>query len=198
MNKKDNSWLKPLVHESDRQLVELAQAGDLDAFEILYHRHKDRLYTVAVGILGNHNDAQDIVQEAYLRSFSRLEKLRKETSILAYLLRVVSNAAIDILRSRRTSATVPFEGANQGVDAIPDVQRSPETAVEEANRDSILREALLALPQDQRVVVVLHHIEGLPVQEIAKQLKIPVGTVKSRLGRAREALRKKLYGKLEG
>lgn len=198
MNIKDNSRLKPLAQESDKHLVELAQAGNLDAFETLYHRHKERLYTVAVGILGNHSDAQDIVQEAYLRSFSRLEKLRKETSILAYLLRIVSNAAIDILRFRKTSHTVPLEGANQGIDEIPDAQRNPEVAMEEANRVSILQEALLTLPADQRVVVVMHHIEGLPVQDIAEQLKIPVGTVKSRLGRARETLRRKLQGKLEG
>lgn len=198
MSMKDNSRLEPLVHESDQRLVELAQAGNLDAFEMLYHRHKDRLYTVAVGITGNPVDAQDIVQEAYLRSFSRLEKLRKETSILAYLLRVVSNAAIDILRFRKTSNTVPWEGANHGIDEMPDVQRNPEVAMEEANRVSILREALLDLPTEQRVVVVLHHIEGLPVQDIAEQLKIPVGTVKSRLGRARETLRRKLHGKLEG
>ncbi|HWP31956.1 MAG TPA: RNA polymerase sigma factor [Fimbriimonadales bacterium] len=190
--------MKPLAQESDKHLVELAQAGNLDAFETLYHRHKERLYTVAVGILGNHSDAQDIVQEAYLRSFSRLEKLRKETSILAYLLRIVSNAAIDILRFRKTSHTVPLEGANQGIDEIPDAQRNPEVAMEEANRVSILQEALLTLPADQRVVVVMHHIEGLPVQDIAEQLKIPVGTVKSRLGRARETLRRKLQGKLEG
>lgn len=198
MDMKDDSRLKPLAQESDTHLVELAQAGNLDAFEVLYHRYKDRLYTVAVGILGNHSDAQDIVQEAYLRSFSRLDKLRKETSILAYMLRVVSNAAIDVLRFRKTSNAVPLEGANQGIDEIPDTQRSPEVAMEEATRMSILQEALLALPADQRVVVVMHHIEGLPVQAIAEQLRIPVGTVKSRLGRAREALRRKLQGKLEG
>jgi len=178
----------------DGDLVEQAQKGRGDAFEKLYHRHLDKLYSLAYGIVGNPSDARDVVQETFLKAFERLPKLRRDGAILGYLCRTASNAAIDILRSRRTSKVVHLDDV--GGDSLPSQDSDPKETLESKLDDRALAAALMQLSDDHRVVVVLHHLEGCSVEEIANRLDIPPGTVKSRLGRAREALRRRLLGKV--
>lgn len=185
-----------LTQLSDTDLLGLAQEGQRAAFETLFHRHQDRIYSIALGILGNSGDARDIVQETFFRAFRRLRTLDRERGLLAYLCKTASNAAIDALRNRRMGKVVSLEvQVAAGFDA-PDVRLGPEgVALRGVQSETVLNE-VIKLPDDQRVVVVLHHLEGLPLQDIAARLRIPVGTVKSRLGRGRDSLRRKLVGKI--
>lgn len=178
----------------DGDLVELAQKGREDAFEKLYHRHIDKLYSLAYGIVGNQSDAKDVVQETFLKAFQRLPKLRRDGAILGYLCRTASNAAIDVLRARKSSHVVNLDDAK--ADLLPTDEPDPKDALQSKINNSALAAALMQLSDDHRVVVVLHHLEGCPVEEIAHRLALPTGTVKSRLGRAREALRRRLLGKV--
>lgn len=181
---------------TDGELVGLAQKGERPAFEELFHRHRDRLYTLALGITGDQNEAGDVVQETFLRAYKRLHALEKDRSLIAYLCRTASNTAIDVLRARRQNKTVSLdEHADLGLDAQA-VRLGPDGTVIRDHQAAILMEAVVALPEDQRVVIVLHHLEDIGIAEISERLKIPAGTVKSRLGRGREILRKKLEGKV--
>jgi RNA polymerase sigma-70 factor (ECF subfamily) len=192
---KDNPT-PPMSYDADAELVELAQAGQRAAFENLFHRHQDRVYSVALGIVGNSSDAKDVVQETFLRAFRRLKSLRKDGGVTAYLCKTAANAAIDIVRARKTGRSVSMEAISESGIDIADLSRGPEALAESRTDNESLMAALLSLPEDQRTVLVLHHLQEMRVDEIAARLRIPIGTVKSRLGRGREALRRRLTGKI--
>ncbi len=181
---------------SDGELLGLAQSGQRAAFEVLFHRHQDRVYSIALGILGDANEARDVVQETFLRAYKRLGSLNQDKGLLAYICRTASNAAIDILRSRRPARTVSLDARFElGFDTA-DPQSTPDIQVIRDSQADVVLDAVVSLPEEQRLVIVLHHLEGLQLDEISSRLKIPVGTVKSRLGRGREMLRRKLVGRV--
>ena len=190
----EESPIDEALHLQDGDLVERAQKGREDAFETLYYRHLDKLYTLAYGIVGNQADARDVVQETFLKALKKLPKLRPDGAILGYLCRTASNAAIDVLRARRSSHTVHFDDVQ--AETLPSDDADPKEALELKLNNAALTAAMMQLSEDHRVVVVLHHLEGCSVEEIASRLALPVGTVKSRLGRARETLRRRLLGKV--
>ena len=190
----EESSIDQALHLQDGDLVELAQKGREDAFEKLYYRHLDKLYSLAYGIVGNQADARDVVQETFLKAYQRLSTLRRDGAIFGYLCRTASNAAIDVLRARRSSQVVHLDDVK--ADTMPSNEPDPDGALEANINHSALTAALMQLSEDHRVVIVLHHLEGCPVEEIAERLALPTGTVKSRLGRAREALRRRLLGKV--
>ncbi len=189
-----SEWKSPgsLSLLADEVLIELAQKGQRSAFETLFQRYRDRIYTLAYGILGNSSDAKDVVQTTFLKVYKHLGRLKKEPGVGAFLARVATNTAIDILRTKKASPAIPLDEGIIASQASP--SERPDIYLEKKTTREILMQALAKLPEEQRIVIVLHHLEGLPVETIAKRLKIPAGTVKSRLGRGREALRRKLKG----
>jgi RNA polymerase sigma-70 factor (ECF subfamily) len=176
----------------DGELVELAQRGQRAAFESLFHRHQNRIYTLALGIVGNEWDARDVVQETFVKTFQRLANLDKDGAVAAYLCKTASNTAIDVLRRRHGSEIMLSEDLieNEGYQSAV---LGPDEALRKSIHSEELMKAVLTLRHEHRVVVVLHHLEEQPVEEIARRLNVPVGTVKSRLGRARDILRRKLF-----
>jgi RNA polymerase sigma-70 factor (ECF subfamily) len=178
----------------DGELVELAQKGRRAAFESLFFRHQNRIYTLALGIVGNVSDARDVVQETFLKTYMRLARLRKDGAVLAYLCRTATNASIDVLRSRRGMQGNLSVG-DKGMEIASNAP-GPEAVYEQHAAHEALARALLALSPEHRLVIVLHHLDGQSLEDIAARIKVPVGTVKSRLGRAREALKRKLTGKV--
>ncbi len=182
-----------LQHLGDAELVERARSGERAAFESLFHRHQDRIYTLALAIAGNPSDAKDVVQETFVRAYKKLGSLRGDRGVLAYLRRTATNAAIDVIRARRSDREVSLESFADGGESIADPANGADRFVEAMSDSNSLMEALLSLPDDQRFVVVLHHLEGARVSEIAKILGVPTGTVKSRLGRGRESLRRRMF-----
>jgi RNA polymerase sigma-70 factor (ECF subfamily) len=187
---------RTLDEAPDSELLLLAKGGKSVAIEVLFHRYKDKLYSIAYGIVGNTSDANDVVQDAFFKSIRKINKLSKEANIAGYLYRTTSTTAIDVIRHKTASKSISFEDLSAHENEIADTQLKPDTLLENSERAGVLYEAIAKLPIDQRVVVVLHHIEDLTVDVIAQRLNIPVGTVKSRLARGRETLRRKLLGKL--
>ena len=163
-----------------RDLVEAAQRGDHDAFEVLAKASGDRLFAIARLILRDRDGAEDAVQEALVRAWRELPQLRDPERFAAWIYRLVVNACADQGRhQRRWSAEVRV------------LRFEPQTsdgARSFADRDQLER-GFRRLKPDQRVVVVLHFYAGLPVPEVAEILGIPLGTAKSRLHYAMEALR---------
>jgi RNA polymerase sigma-70 factor (ECF subfamily) len=177
----------------DEALLERARRGDRDAFGELVVRHQDGLYTMSLRLLGKPEDAADVVQETFLRAYVNLPKLRGG-SVRGWLYRVASNAALDVHRRTTRKPTSPLEDAAGNIVELPDPALGPEAGAEAHERAQVLRDALLALPIDYRQCVVLRDVNDLSYEEIAQALRIPLGTVKSRLSRARLQLAHALRG----
>lgn len=179
----------PVPPADESRLIEAARSGDLEAFNALIRRYQDRLYNMAYRIMGDHDSAADAVQEALIAAFRGIRSFRGG-SFQAWLARIVTNACYDELRRRRRRPQASLEAlfvVEQGPEAewtLPPVE-GPESYVENRELAELLHQALQSLPEDQRVVLVLADVEGYSYEEIAEILRVPIGTVKSRLSRAR-------------
>jgi len=185
----------------DERLVERAREHDLLAFEALMRRHNRRLFRVARGILRDADAAEDAVQEAYLRAFTRLDTYKPTGRFSAWLTRVALNEAL-MMRRRDRSDTVSLDEI--GDEAVMPAESSgsePPTAdqfVEAAHARALLEHAIDALPENFRMVFVLRVIEGLDVRETAECLELNANTVRTRLFRAQRQLRADLTRRLRG
>ena len=204
--------VRSVTREPPLELLARAQRGDADAFDALARGRIDRAYRLALSILRSEPDAHDAVQEAFVSAWRDLPRLRDPDRFDAWLDRIVVNACRMALRHRRivriheidaTGATAARGGADGGLGgsaddphgsrAAWDGGRSAEPGPDEVVADAaMVRAALLRLDADRRALLVLHHVEGRPVAEIATVLGIPTGTVKWRLHAARAALQRAL------
>ena len=178
----------------DAALVALARAGDRDAVRLLVTRHNRQLFRVARSVLHDDGEAEDVVQEAYVRAFTALDGFRGESSFSTWLVRIALNEALG--RARRNGRTVSrtveqIEAAGGEVLMFPGSMRTPDPE-EEAGRDHVrrlLERALDGIPEPFRLVFVLREVEGLSADETADRLGIRPETVRTRLHRARRLLR---------
>jgi RNA polymerase sigma-70 factor, ECF subfamily len=179
----------------DRQLALRASQGEQAAFVTIMQRHNQRLYRLARSILKDDWEAEDAVQETYLRAFTGLAGFRGESGLYTWLARIAMNEAFGRLR-RRTPATEPLEdhaelgpAAMSNVLPLPGLGPLPEQAAADAETARIIERAVDRLPQPFRTVFMLRAIEQLSVEEVATLLEIPEATVKTRYHRARRLLR---------
>jgi RNA polymerase sigma-70 factor (ECF subfamily) len=163
-------------------LVEMAARGDRLAFEQLVETRVDRIFRTACAILGNEADAHDATQEAFVAAWVQLPQLRDSARFDAWLNRVILNGCRDVLRRRGRSREVELEGFERG---------TPDSQGEVADR-AAFNAAFERLSPGDRSILVLHHLHQLPLAEIAAQLRVPIGTAKSRLHTARRALERAL------
>jgi RNA polymerase sigma-70 factor (ECF subfamily) len=189
----------------DADLVEATLRGDYGAFEQLFLRHSDRVYSVAMGILRDEAEAQDALQESFLSAFRKLASFRRESPFRAWLLRITTNTCLMRLRSRRRRPEVPLEVrspsfADDGHFERTVVDWSPlaEKALEDHELGERLRAAVEELPEKYRVVLMLADYEHLSMQEIAELLHLTVPAVKTRLHRARLGVREAVTDYLDG
>ena len=174
-------------------LIHSAQRGDLEAFNRLVLAYQDALFNTALRILGDEPAASDATQEAFISAFRSLASYRGG-SFRAWLLRTVTNACYDELRRRQRRPSTPLEPAsdNEEVETphwLADPTPTPEEQVDQAELEHAIQHCLDNLPADFRAVVVLADIQGLDYSEVAAALQKPLGTIKSRLARARLKLR---------
>jgi len=180
--------------DPDGELVERWRAGDEAAFESLVRRHERRVFGVVVRMLGNREEAEDVAQEVFLNLHRNGHRFRQEARFSTFVYRVAVNAALNRQRSlRRRRARV--EGLMQRQESghdLPYTPRGPEDAVLGSELRTRLQREILELVETLRAPLVLHDVEGLPYAEIARVLGVAEGTVKSRIHRARRALRRQL------
>jgi len=180
-------------------LILEAQQGDLQAFNTLVLAYQDMLFNTALRILNDEDLAADAVQEAFLSAFRAINSYRGG-SFRAWLLRTVTNACYDELRRKKRRPTTPLEPETSDGDEVEsprwltDPHASPEESLEQAELEHAVQHCLENLPADFRAVVVLADIQGLDYSEVAHAVNKPVGTIKSRLARARLRLRACLQG----
>ena len=165
---------------TEQEIVLRAKGGDQDAFAELVTAHQDRIYTLCLRMTGNREDAQDAAQEAFLNAWRGLASFQGGSSFSTWLYRLASNACIDL---DDEEAGWPEPAAPGG---------GPEEELEQKERRQALERELRALPDHQREILVMREVSGLSYQEIGELLSLDLGTVKSRLARARLALKKRL------
>ncbi|MEW5828293.1 MAG: sigma-70 family RNA polymerase sigma factor [Chloroflexota bacterium] len=171
-------------------LIQAAQGGDLEAFNRIVLQHQDLLFGIAVRMLNDEDDAADAVQEALIAAFRKLDTFRGG-NLRSWLARITVNACYDQLRSRKRRKTVPLEPLDEDDEPfesaywMADPALGPEAFFDLAETRDAIQESLDRLTPAYRATLILVDIEGLPYQDAALALKVPVGTVKSRLARAR-------------
>jgi RNA polymerase sigma-70 factor (ECF subfamily) len=189
------------VEMVDLELVRRTKSGDVQAFEELFNRYQKRVYNLVYRILSDENDAADLTQEVFVRVFHSIGRLRAEEAFFTWLKTVTVNVCRDYMR-RRPPRTESLDATMQIDDGdiqrdIADQSAGPEKILLSQDRQRMVQKAVSSLSDDHRLVVVLHHIDGMDVSDIAKMLGSPVGTIKSRLARARDELKRKLGAYVE-
>ncbi len=185
---------KKAFPDPDLSDVEASRRGDLDAFDRLVGRHQHRIFGVCRWIVGDEDEAADAAQEAFVRAFRFLPKFRGEASFSTWLGHIATNVALDFAKKQRV-APRPF--STLAGDEDPDFEPvadtiSPTESLLKAERRRAVQNALGQIPLHFRAVLVLYDLQGHSYEECAAQLELPLGTVKSRLSRARNALREAL------
>lgn len=186
----------------DRLLIERAVRGEREAFDQLVRKHEKRAYQYAFRLTKNPEEAADIVAEAFFRVYSSLRNFRQDSAFGTWLYRIVTNCYLDAQKRQRSRPAVSLSRASLEDDSEVELQLQdssplPVEAALEGERHRALQRAIDALPEHQRTMIVLYHGEMLSYEEIAEILDLPIGTVKSRLNRARLSLKDLLAGDLE-
>ena len=175
---------------TDDQLIRLCLEGEQRAFDTLAARHHRGVYNVVYRMLGNAEDAADLTQETFLRVYTRLDTFRQGAPFVAWVRRIATNLCIDHLRRRGETTVSLDQQVEAGIEqADTSAGASPEDKLEMTEDARRVMAAVQALPGKQRAVLVLRHVEELKVDEIARTLKMPEGTVKTLLFRGRRAVR---------
>lgn len=176
----------------DRQLIDACREGRTEAFGELVRRHQGRLYNTVYRLLAHAEDAQDVLQEAFLNAYQSLDSFKGDAQFFTWLYRIAVNAAISLKRKQRVALRLASEHADGTAVAEPadgSEFSQPGLALEKADDERRMQEVLNRLSVEHRVVLVLKEIDGLRYEDIARILCVPIGTVRSRLFRARMELR---------
>lgn len=174
----------------EQSLIQRLQRGDLNALGQLYEQYKDLVYRVALAATRDHRAAEDILQECFVRLYTYAKTIDTNRPLEPWLYRVTLNLVYDW--SAKIRWTQPVEDLLEWVSGLPSMFPSPDHRTEEQETAALIREVVANLPTSHRAVVTLFYLEDLPLEEIARILDLPVGTVKSRLHYARERLREVL------
>ena len=179
----------------EKQLIKNAAAGDAAAFETLVERYQKQVYNLALRMVNNESDAEDLAQEAFIRAWRSLGSFQYTSQFSTWLYRLTTNICIDFLRSQKRRKVVSLTMLRDDEDSqwdLPDTEPLPEQQMIAAEDRAALARALASLDPDYRQVLTLRIVNECSYQQISQILGIAEGTVKSRLSRAREQLRKKM------
>ncbi len=186
-----------MIDESERLLIERCKLGERAAFDELVRKYEKRVYNLAYRLSGSYDDANDISVDAFVRVFQAIRLFRGDANFSTWLFRIVTNVYLDRRKRNRNKQHVSLDDViaveeNTVTRQIEDPSPTPGVVIEQRERAQLIQSAIVSLPTDQRTMIVLYHTEGFSYEEIATVLDLPIGTVKSRLNRARLKLREKL------
>lgn len=178
---------------TDRDLVQRARRGDADAFNELVLRHQDKIFNAVYRFCGNHEDAADITQRAFINAYRKISEFDGDAAFSTWMYRIAFNQSISYRRENsRHKGLSLYSGKDEEMVVEPAVMSGPEERMESQDNQHKVQQALSRLDDDDRRIIILKDIEDRSYDEIAEVLDIPKGTVRSRLHRARLALKEKL------
>jgi RNA polymerase sigma-70 factor, ECF subfamily len=180
--------------QNDNILIEKAQQGDRNALNELVRKYQERAYQFAFRLTRNTDEASDVVSDAFVRVNNAIKNFKGNSAFSTWLYRIVTNCYLDQRKKERNKQTVSLDSSLQQDDEdvtreIEDKGRTPDELVERNYREALLHKALNQIPEFQKAMIIMFHAEQLSYEEIAEALDLPLGTVKSRLNRARISLR---------
>ncbi|MCH7903247.1 MAG: sigma-70 family RNA polymerase sigma factor [Armatimonadetes bacterium] len=190
------------THADDSLLIEHSQEGDRQAFDALIRKYEQRAYQYAHRLTSNPEEASDIVAEAFVRVFNALKNFKGQSSFSTWLYRILTNCYLDHRKKERNrqhqslEASLRLDGGEVQMQVEDQSPRADEIA-EQNEREQAVQAALGHMPEYQQVMLVMYHVEALSYEDISDALDLPIGTVKSRLNRARLALRDRLAQDVE-
>ncbi len=184
------------THE-DRMLIDRAQQGDRSSLNALVRKYEGKAYQFAFRLTRNPEEASDIVAEAFVRVYNALPNFKGQSAFTTWLYRILTNCFLDAKKKEKNKTTTSFEAVVQTAEGeverqFEDPGETPHEEAERDEREERMKAAIQQLPEYQRAMIVMYHVESLSYEEIAAALDLPIGTVKSRLNRARLSLRELL------
>jgi len=179
-----------------KKRIKAIQKGDQNAYAEIVELYKEKVYRICYRMLGNRHEAEDAAQEAFIRAYVNIDTYNPAMKFSSWLYRIATNLSIDKLRKKKPDVYLDEEVSGaEGLtmySQLPAADASPEDTVETLELQETVQKAIQKLPEKYRSVIVLKYIEDLSLQEISEILDLPIGTVKTRIHRGREALRKHL------
>ena len=193
---------KDLTFDIDSFLVRMAQRGDIEAFDALAVKYEKRVYNISCRLLSDRDEAEDASQEVFLKVFRSIKDFKSESKFSTWIYRVTTNVCLDILRKRKDKISFSIDAEIEQGDG--DVRFNPadnspgvEDEIERSELKRLVSEAVKELPEIHRAIITLRDYQDLSYSEIAVAMDCPEGTIKSRISRARKALRDILVRKRE-
>jgi len=187
----------------EKDLIEKAQKMDVQAFEQLVEKYQKKVFNIAFSMLNNMDDASDISQEVFIKAFKSIKHFKQNSSFSTWLYRITVNTCLDELRKRKNKSNV-FSidqvihlESGEVTRQLEDDRPTPDSMVENNELRALVRDSISQLSDELKEVIILRDINGLSYDDIADMLDCPLGTVKSRINRARNALKEILKRKIE-
>jgi len=182
------------IQEPERNLITQCKQGNKNAYDDLIRLYEKRVYNYAFRLCGRYDEANDLASETFLRVYNSLANFRGDSSFITWLFRITTNVYLDEKKRQRARPSDSLDEMLEleesvVVRQIEDPSPSPSSVAEAGERSDMLQEAINSLPDYQRMMIVMYHTDGRSYEEIAETLDLPIGTVKSRLNRARLSLR---------
>ena len=190
------------MSDMGKLLVKKSQSGDVESFELLISAYDKRAYNIAYRVMGNEEDAKDMAQEALLRIFRSIKDFKGQSSFSTWLYRIVTNVCLDELRRRKNEkyvsmdSTIQTDSGELHMELCSD-KETPESVYERVEQRELIKSAISELNEDYKSVIVLRDVQGFSYEEISNMLDCSLGTVKSRINRARNMLRERLKSSME-
>ena len=177
---------------TENEIIQKCKKGSREAFNELFSRYQSQVINIAYGMLSDREDAYDAAQEVFVKVYKSINSFGEQSSFTTWLYRITANTCSDFLRKRQRSANVvsmsTYTEENKEFD-IEDENASVESGIELSERQAAVRKAISELKEEHRLIITMCDLQGMSYDEIAAVLKLPPGTVKSRINRARNALR---------
>lgn len=190
------------MNDIEQLLVKRSKSGDIEAFEQLIFDYQKKAYNIALRVMGNQEDAKDMCQEAFIRIYKSIEGFKEQSSFSTWMYRIVTNVCLDEIRKKKKSETVSLDGTYETENGeihfeIASDDDTPEEAYVRTEKKRIILKSINELSEEYKTAIVLRDIQGFSYEEIANILCCSIGTVKSRINRARNILKDKLKIALE-
>jgi len=188
--------------DNEKLLLARARNGDISAFESLIEGYQKKVFNIALRMIGDYEDANDLAQEVFIRIYKSIKGFKEQSSFSTWVYRITTNVCLDELRKRKNKNVVSLDDDIKFDDSemkrqVEDVKPTPEAVVERDETRRIVSDAISKLSSEHRTAIILRDIQGFSYEEISRIINCPEGTVKSRINRARKALKEILKSKKE-